>query len=352
MDLPYEMTLNVCKFLAMPDIRALSLTSSGLSRVRSDESLFQKLYQRDFAYLVRPTTEAEMATIVANTKPKYQMHMQKRLQETNITQEEAKRLLNFSQTPSWSSEGRTWKALYTVLYNTRRTMLSHMRTKLALQKHPLQLHGGQCFMSYTRDLPDESIEVAFSTFISRLPLAHSLKFTPDYYFVLPQVKAKHLDLAHQIFCINNELGRRDEDDPDRASQIPQSGTFCCVSEGLVWWNIESQKYELVYPISSLRPIFYQCKEQALQESRVKSEIIKAVLGQKVVITYEIHNSDLFHQGVDHVLSEIQCWLDDCEVTTEDFTLEGQHLSLTCSRAPKWKYKDGQCVSSSASLTMT
>jgi hypothetical protein len=53
---------------------------------------------------------------------------------------------------------------------------------------------------------------------------------------------------------------------DFVTREPSTGPFICLVEGLCAWNRKDERYELVYPISSLRSLYGWCEQQLLTEA--------------------------------------------------------------------------------------
>jgi hypothetical protein len=344
----------ICRFLSPKDIASLSLTSrTSFAFLASYEPLFHSLFNRDFVPHIRVSSNAEIEKNLSITIPDHHSHMKERIVKTTISKEEAQRFINLEL-----PKGLTWKDLFTIIYLTKIEMIADIMILLGMKSQGKENEQIPAYLVFDtgadRHMASDGLFPSAHTSLYNRPLVifkrNTISFLPDCKCISPHIKMHYLDFFHQEIWIDNELGRPPAPWKKGACadrDTPPEGQWEWVFEGLCWWSKYEHRHFLIFPLSGIRSIFHICRDSILQEYEKKKEITRKFLEQIVTIECKIYgiteanSSEVWNAFALHLKTSH-------ELSVKDFTtkrLDNSTLmaTVTCSRNPIWKYKEGLCI---------
>ena len=319
-NISYEIIVNIAKFLCPKDIVSFSHCGKNYMNLCRDDFLFRILYFRDFEKYCKEFI------------PKYEYII-------------------------------SWKKLYTILYVNREIMLSEMREYYHLEK--ISSSSGtkkdKLFVTVNDIQHDSDISSTFVDYgYSEESLIETnkktLRFKPNTEQIL---KISHMNLAHQIYKIDNELGRRALDDP-YIKGPPQDVHYRFLYEGVCFWHKNSEMYHLVYPKDAFSTIFKECEERVIDVYLEKLNEINDFLQQIVSLTYtietksenlleiekDIEKRETKSENLGEIIitdEELNKLFQPYDLSAFEFLCKENILYVTCNRFPDWKYKPNMCI---------
>ena len=293
--LSYEVIVNIAKFLSPPDLKSLSFCSKTYMPLCKDDFLFRILYERDFRKYAK-----DFFPLLANIS--------------------------------------SWKNLYTVLYVNKnhmiRVMKSHYGYKMVHVKNKkiflVTINGEHDETEFPQTYLDHGYHED-----SIIDSRKWLRFNPDLSKVL---SIRHMNLAHQVYKLDQELGRRG--DSPYLKGPPDGENIRFLSEGLAFWNEKTEAYNLVYPYSSIKEIFEECRDETTYSHNVKMEELREYFQQIISLTYNVQYNDAVAVVEESVLKNLFL---EYDYDPFEHLCVGNTLSITCNRSPKWTYTDNMCI---------
>ena len=294
--LSYEMIVNVAKFLEMRDLVSFSSCGKTYMELCRDDFLYRILYGRDFA--------------------KYCLQFSPVLE--NIS---------------------SWKKLYSILWINKRYMVQVMEKHFGLRKEPIK-HNKNILTATLNENDDDPEMITTYVFFGyiEIPLVlgnkKKLKFTPDVGQILG---LRHLNLAHQVYKLDQELGRRTENPYLKGP--PQGEHMRFLEEGVSFWNEKKEMYCLVYPFPAIRAIFDECKAQVTFQYENKLEDQRLLLSQVLSFTYSLEKEE----GIEVDEISLKNFFKNYDLEVTEHVLVTNTLYVTCNRKPNWSYTDDMCI---------
>ncbi len=328
--LPYELKVFLATFLEAPDIRILCLTTKAFARLSKDENLFRQLYTRDFLSLIRVNTEADITMVRTMLSPDYEGADHEILVNRSATEEQVQALRSDPK-----PRERTWHQVYATFYRTKQGLLRDIRGIFGLPKSnltPVSDCGIKEFLIYDNNFSNDPSTSIFSSGpvkLQELVVGEAqfspdiAAFAPDFRYSLELVKMHHLDIFHQMRLIN----KHQEDlhhFRDYNEEGPVNGwDFACALEGICCWSKTKQKYRLLFPICSLRRLYWQCRDQALRECKEKVESIQHVLQQVTTVQFRINPNDfdIAKRNPALLQNALTSYLDGCSLMITNVTFD-------------------------------
>lgn len=313
--LSYEVVINIARFLEPKDLRSLSFSGRAYMPICRDEYLFRMLYDRDYK--------------------KY-------------CQDFSPLLENIS----------SWKKLYTTLHINKIQMIVTMQKYFGFKKDDT-INRKKIFYVTTngiiedRDGSHTFVDYGYQEEHIVETGKKTLRFNPDMNKVLA---IRHMNLAHQVFKVDQELGRRG--DTPYMKGPPGDEHIRFLEEGVCLWREKDETYRLIYPYQAIKLIFEECKFAVTNQYMSKVESLREFFQQIISISYKISKKNMkeiikgenMKEGKGES-EEIICvgenlfrgLFEEYDLHVFEHTCDEGILQVTCSRKPRWTYNMDMCV---------
>ncbi len=318
---PATKTINHRPFTLQSVIHTSTLTEKGF-----DDQLYHFALRRDFFFKhIRLTTPGDIQKNLNDSYSKVEIdHIKQRLAETSLkSPEEVEQAKNVQLPDGW-----TWKEIYNALNTLRLSMLKRIGDKVGVAIpvdtnyslfeqcqfiHFLEQDPGH----YQRDIINEDDD----------------HFAPDHVFTDEKpIHLATLDLKRQLELSHNRTH------PSKAPFLPR---LICIFEGICCWSDKDQKYRLIFPMSSLRLLYHECKDQVTTFLKTQDKALKKFLDEIVIIRYECKESVIASTDcVDRLqgaMNDYDLVIVDIKISAIKASNKKRIIQLTCTRNPTWKY---------------
>jgi hypothetical protein len=369
--LPRDVRRYLASFLEPACLTSLCMTCSTFAALGRDETLFAKWFRRDFMLHIQENTSADVEKAMGITTTENRAQIEYPFKRAFASKGQIASLLSDLKT----EPGCTWKRLFTALYCTKRGMLKEMRCCLGLTNYEAPIihvldfrtsyNGlGAPYIILFRGPADPSTLISCGSIVP-LNLVESdsrywtddAAFAPDFTPHRNVVHMDGLDVFHKVF-----LFRKEQDHPAfYAYQGPPFGLeLVCVFEGICYWNVASQKYQLVYPMCSLRRLYQHCRQQIARECEQLQNHIREQLACAAPIKFKVKadHTEVVKRNLAEVRSKLISSLEkdyDLKVNSvgvemvRDVSLFSEKgipvmtITLSCSPHVELDYKEGTCL---------
>ncbi len=125
--------------------------------------------------------------------------------------------------------------------------------------------------------------------------------------------------------------------------------FSCVFEGICCWN-DKQSYQLIYPMSALRLLFHECRQQTKRESGEKLALVQQFLDQAITVHCNVRiqqtSKTEFRQLsiIERLFDKFE--LKPCQFQQVKWSDDQSQVSISvkCIRCPQWQFSPPNCLS--------
>lgn len=315
-----------------------------------DDSFYRR-YNKEFLPYIRTITPADKEEILAREKANndrlsfstsrvalecdnYHM-LAKILRLTSISEEEVNRLRNLTLEPGW-----TWECIYKSINKAKKSMITTM-TRFDSGYWDGDTDDSKP-MSMQKAINNEGYcQFKDSRFDCNAPLFDMYyleAFVNEHDFMPDEHASTTLNLQDLNAAINDAKYRHEKDPsmPELQRHLKNDGSplheFKCTREGICCWSFESQSFKLIFPMSALRFLFYDCDKQVRRETEAKLRFVRQFIDQEVTISFK-------HGGDEEV---VKLFLEQHELKIESLTTDDGIVTAKCTRCPKWKHHPDAC----------
>lgn len=312
--LSYEIIVNIARFLEPKDLRSFSFSGRTYMPLCKDEYLFRMLYDRDY---------------------------RKYCKEYNPLLE------------SISS----WKKLYTTLHVNKTHMIITMQKYFGYKKEEPNIRKSLFHVTASSSIDDTERPNTFVDFGYQEEQIietnkKTLRFKPDSTRVLA---IRHMNLAHQVYKVDQELGRRGE--MAYTTGPPDEDHLRFLKEGICLWNEKTETYHMIYPYQAYKILFEECKSQVIHEHTARMDELRDFFQQIISITYKISKKEeekgvIKEQEEKGEIKEETVYVEEsmfknlfheCDLDVFEHLCAEGVLQVTCARKPKWTYSSDMCI---------
>lgn len=308
-----------------------------------DES-FHHRYNKEFVPYIRTITPTDKEEILAREKSNKDRllfttsrltlerdnfcMLQEIISLTSISEEEVNRLRNLPLKCGW-----TWQLIYKAVNKAKKSMIASMTRFDSGHWNGDDMKEARSNEGYCqfKDSRFDCKAPLFDMYYLE-PFVNGHDFMPD------EHSSTTLKLQDLNAAINDAKYRHEKDAsmPELQRHLKNDGSplheFKCTREGICCWSFESQSFKLVFPMSALRFLFYDCDKQVRRETEAKLRFVRQFLDQEVTISFK-------HGGDEEVA---KLFLDHHELKIESLTFDDGVVTAKCTRCPKWKHHPDAC----------
>jgi hypothetical protein len=253
-------------------IKREMLSHSEIKKSREQEKLdeensYFRKYQNEFAKYIRPTTEKDIADILARNDKKHHHNILKMMKFTSISEEEAHRMRILALEP-----GMTWRDNYCTIFNVTQSLINILRKTDSGVDLVDIIAAGIDDAGYLRfeNVQFNPRAPLFEMYTKRI-LSERNTFMPDCCDFSSALQLIHVNAAVRDAIFRHEVmgvsAREVDLDKEDGSPCAPWDRTVCVLEGICGWNSEKQAYQLFFPMSALRLLFYECKDEVLGKTK-------------------------------------------------------------------------------------